>query len=158
MKNCEYCGRENADETVHCHECGTLFKTPVAIPEPPPVPTALPRSAEPALKFRELTPEDMKMDFVTLLTCRTLIEADLIVGQLDGAGIEAFVPDEFLSQTISWNLNTYGYVRIQVSPKDYESAKRFLLAAPGDMKNTATGDSLATPHSNLEAPKPPSSS
>jgi hypothetical protein len=23
MKNCAYCGRENADETTHCRECGT---------------------------------------------------------------------------------------------------------------------------------------
>lgn len=23
MKNCPYCGRENEDTAVHCHECGT---------------------------------------------------------------------------------------------------------------------------------------
>jgi hypothetical protein len=72
------------------------------------------------------------MDFVTLMTCRTVLEADMIVGQLGSAGIPAFIPDEFLSQAVSWNLNTYDYVRVQVSPKDYQSAKGFLLASPED--------------------------
>jgi hypothetical protein len=25
MKTCDYCGRENADDTAHCRECGTQF-------------------------------------------------------------------------------------------------------------------------------------
>lgn len=27
MKKCSYCGRDNADEAVNCHECGTEFET-----------------------------------------------------------------------------------------------------------------------------------
>jgi hypothetical protein len=86
------------------------------------------KSAAPRWKFRELTPEEMRMDLITLVTCRTLIEADMVVGQLGGAGISAFIPDEFLVQAVSWNLSAYGYVRVQVSPKDYDAAKAFLLA------------------------------
>lgn len=29
-------------------------------------------------------------------------------------------------QAVGWNFNTYGYVRVQVAPKDYESAKELL--------------------------------
>ncbi len=72
----------------------------------------------------------MQQDLVVLMTCRTLLEADMIVTRLDAADIPAFIPDQFLMQTISWNLNTYGFVRVQVSPKDYEAAKNFLLMAP----------------------------
>jgi hypothetical protein len=35
-------------------------------------------------------------------------------------------------QAISWNVNTYGFVRVQVPPKEYETAKEFLLANIGD--------------------------
>lgn len=55
--------------------------------------------------------------------CRTLAEADLIVSRLRAAGIEAFLPDECLMQTVAWNFNTYGYVRVQISPKDYDAAR-----------------------------------
>ena len=68
------------------------------------------------------------MDLVNLMRCRTLGEADLLVAQLETAGIPAFIPDQFLMQNVGFNLNTYGYVRIQVSPKDYEAAKELLSA------------------------------
>ncbi|HWF19684.1 MAG TPA: DUF2007 domain-containing protein [Verrucomicrobiae bacterium] len=58
--------------------------------------------------------------------CRTLLEADLIVSRLAAAEIPAFIPDQFLLQAVAFNLNTYGYVRVQVSPKDYEAAKEYL--------------------------------
>ncbi len=136
MKTCAYCGRENGDETVCCRECGTAeFTQPTAkVPEQRPESTTPRLEERPALKleFKELTAEEMKMDLVTLITCRTNLEADMIVSQLGGAGILAFIPDEFLMQAVSWNVNTFGYVRVQVSPKDYESAKEFLLASPED--------------------------
>jgi hypothetical protein len=72
----------------------------------------------------------MQKDLVVLMRCRTLLEAEMIVSQLEAAGIYSFIPDQFLMQTVSWNLNTYGYVRVQVSPKDYAAAKEFLLATP----------------------------
>ena len=68
-------------------------------------------------------------DFVTLLRCRTLLEADIIVSRLESAGIQAFIPDQFLMQSISWNVNTYGFVRVQVPPTDYAAAKEFLSAS-----------------------------
>ena len=62
------------------------------------------------------------------MRCRTLIEAEMIASRLDAAGIYTFIPDQSLMQAIGWNFNTYGFVRIQVSPKDYAEAKEFLSA------------------------------
>jgi hypothetical protein len=143
MKFCDWCGRENEDAALTCKECGTQqFKTPAVKTGAPEVSGTLPEGAPSNLpeippagapcksEFRELTPQEKEMDLVTLIRCRTLSEADMVVSELDGAGISAFIPDEFLSQTMAWNLNAFGYVRVQVSPNDYESAKAFLLAEP----------------------------
>lgn len=50
----------------------------------------------------------------------------MIVSRLRSAGITAFIPDEYLMQTIGFNLNTFGYVRIQTTPRDYERARALL--------------------------------
>jgi hypothetical protein len=68
----------------------------------------------------------MQQTLVNLIRCRTLGEADLMVAQLEAGGIPAFIPDQFLMQNVGFNLNTYGFVRIQVSPQDYETAKEIL--------------------------------
>lgn len=66
------------------------------------------------------------MPVVTLRTCRTLEDADLIVAQLEQAGIKAMIPDEALMQTVAWNANAYGYVRVQVAPGQFDDAVLFL--------------------------------
>ncbi len=129
MKTCAYCGRENDDGVAQCSECGTSdFKD---------VKAGVPQLESPAESFQlneqefiPLSPADMLKDLVVLTRCRTLLEAEMIVSQLEAAGIYAFIPDQFLMQAVMWNLNTYGYVRVQVSPKEYAAAKEFLLAAP----------------------------
>ena len=73
-----------------------------------------------------LAEADRQKGWVTLARCRTLLAADMVASRLRAAGIEAFLPDEFLMQTVGWNVNTYGYVRVQVSPKDYVSARNIL--------------------------------
>jgi hypothetical protein len=45
---------------------------------------------------------------------------------LRAGGIEVFLPDESLMQMIGWNLNTYGYVRVQVAPGNFEAARDLL--------------------------------
>jgi hypothetical protein len=124
MKVCAYCGKENSDDAVACRECGTQeFKGSLAAETSPerteasaPTPEEFPTVK---LEFTQPTPKQMQMDLVTLLKCRTLVEADLIAAQLESAGIPAFIPDEFLMQN----------VRIQVAPKDFADAKE-LLSAP----------------------------
>jgi hypothetical protein len=127
MKICAYCGRENEDAAVQCLFCGTDdFKS-----DAPGDRATLPVSAiRTQLEFVPLSPEESENDLVTFLRCRTLLEADLIVTQLESVGISAFIPDQFLMQAIAWNVNTYGFVRVQVPPQEYEAAKAFLLADP----------------------------
>ena len=132
MKKCSYCGKENTDDALFCRECGTEFKNPASADKP----------AAPEISKQELTsddfcfsswrppPQEMEKHLVTLLRCRTLVEADLLAARLESAGIRTFLPDQFLMQSVGWNLNTFGYVRIQVSPSDYEAAKEF-LSEPG---------------------------
>ena len=126
MKKCAYCGKENTVDAIHCRECGTEFKSSASVDTPVEPETPKSESVSEKLQFVTPTPEEMEKHLVTLLRCRTLVEADLLVARLESAGIRTFLPDQFLMQTINWNLNTYGYVRVQVSPKDYEAAKEFL--------------------------------
>jgi len=63
---------------------------------------------------------------VTLVRCPTLLAADIILGRLQVAGIEAFIPDGALMQAMSGDQSAFGYVRVQVVPKDYEAAKELL--------------------------------
>ena len=108
MKTCSYCGAEYPDDAVECAIDHTPFERPTAHPESNP-------------------PEnDQQDDLVTLVTCDTLVKADLVVSRLRAAGIETFLPDERLMQVVAWNLNTYGYVRVQVAQKDYDAAKALL--------------------------------
>lgn len=123
MKLCNYCGRENDDEAARCRECGSNEF------EPPASPASTGTVGPSRFDFKPLNPAEAENDLVTLLTCRTLLDADMILGLLEGAQIEGIVPDQFLMQAVSFNLNTYGYVRVQVAPKDYDEAKALLLAA-----------------------------
>lgn len=137
-KVCEWCGLENVPSAVNCHKCGTPLKSHLAK-----APESMPHSAGPGharWKFRTLSLDEMKLGLVTLVSCQSIVEADMVVGQLGSVGIDAFIPDEFLAQAMAWNMNAFGYVRVQVSPKDYERAKTFLLelsaiAEPGIAPN-----------------------
>ena len=125
MKRCSYCGRENADDAFHCRECGTEFERPSEPPHPEATPSAS-GTEGPEFELAPLAPADRDEDLVTLVKCRTLVAADMIVSRLRAEGILAFLPDEGLMQAIGWNFNTYGYVRVQVSPKDYDAARELL--------------------------------
>ncbi len=84
--------------------------TPFAQPVEPPPPE--PQVVE--YRFRQLSAEDRRKDFVTLVSCATLPAADVIIGRLQVAGIEAFIPDESLMQVMGGNLNAFGYARVQM--------------------------------------------
>ena len=135
MKKCPYCGAKYPDDVAQCPVDHTALSDPSRRPEP----TAKSESPHPEYEFTPLSGQDRQMDFVTLVRCGTLISADLVVSRLRAAGIEAFIPDEHLMQTIAFNLNTFGYVRVQVAPGDYEKARALLegevLGGPGDTPN-----------------------
>jgi hypothetical protein len=123
MKKCSYCGAEYSDDAVMCAIDHTPFERHSEhLSEPPPLPE--PKRSE--YEFPPLSLADRQKDLVTLVTCRTLAEADLIVSRLRAARIKTFLPDESLMQVIGWNLNTYGYVRVQIAPKDYDAARELL--------------------------------
>ena len=124
MKKCSYCGAEYPDDAVMC----AIDQTPLDRPSAPPPPE--PKRAKPAeYDFVPLSEVNEHLDLVTLVQCGTLVAADQVVARLRAAGIETFLPDEFLMQSVGWNFNTFGYVRVQVAPKDYDAARN-LLAAP----------------------------
>jgi hypothetical protein len=77
-----------------------------------------------------LSPADQQKALVTLVRCGTLAEADMVATRLRAAGIETFLPDEFLMQLNGFYI-TFGYVRVQVSPRDYDAARK-LLTEPDD--------------------------
>jgi hypothetical protein len=132
MKNCPYCGRENEETAIHCIECVTEFPRNIAKAESSPTVSASPTPAVPAsrIEFVPLAPEDKGNGFVTLARCSTLVEAEMLVTRLDGAGFSTFIPDEFVIQQIPLYTCTYGFVRVQVPPSEYDPAKEFLTSTP----------------------------
>ena len=118
MKTCPYCGAEYSDVTPCC----VIDETPLS-PPPPTTPATVANpvttTAPPAeFEIPPLTDEQRQMDLVTLVRCGTLISADLIASRLRAAGIEAFIPDQSVVQTMGYNLNAVGFVRVQVSPEN----------------------------------------
>lgn len=124
MKTCSYCGAEYPNDITECPNDHTSLVESPALSSPVSSPAS--GSQGPLYAFAPLSPEDREKDFVTLMTCETLVIADMVASRLRAAGIETFIPDENLMQTIGFNLNTFGYVRIQIAPKDYEKAKAVL--------------------------------
>jgi hypothetical protein len=124
MKKCSYCGAEYPDDAVICAVDHTPFERPAGLPgteasEPP-------EPKEPEYRFPPLSEEERKHDFVTLVTCTTLPAADVILGRLEAAGIEASVPDESISTLMGGGLSAFGFVRVQVASRDYDAARELL--------------------------------
>jgi hypothetical protein len=118
MKKCSYCGAEYPDDAVMCAIDHMPFERPA---EPPP-----PEPKRPEYRFPPISAEDRQKDFVTLVTCATLPAADVILGRLQVAGIEGSIPDESLMNVMGGGLGAFGFVRIQISPADYDAAKELL--------------------------------
>lgn len=142
MKKCGYCGRENDEAATHCGICRTELMTAEAKAESGVVADSTPRRApgtftngvitpndvDAPMEFWPLSLEDTGKSFVTLMTCRTLLDAEIVVNHLASAEIPAFIPDQMLA--LSANMYSFGFVRVQVSPLDYEAAKEFLSGLP----------------------------
>jgi hypothetical protein len=123
MKTCSYCGTQYPDDAAEC----PIDHTPAAV-APVEAATDAPKTD---FQFSPLSPEERNLDLVTLLTCPNLTTADLMVCRLRAAEFEAFIPDEFLMQSAGL-VNTFGYVRVQVAPRDYDAARAFLSESDED--------------------------
>lgn len=110
MKKCTYCGRENEDDATYCSGCfqDDRFETDTQ---------------------NQSEQVDDQDDLVTVTACARLTDADLVASRLEIAGIKTFIPDQHLMQAVGLDLNAFGYVRVQVSRKDFTNAKE-LLAQP----------------------------
>src|ERR1700688_3348870 len=130
MNRCSYCGAEYSDDVLEC----PIDHTPLVEPDIVPAPHSPTRSgpARPDYEFLPISAAERQNDLVTLVRCGTLVAADLVVSRLQAAGIQAFIPDEYLMQTIGFNLNTFGYVRVQVASKDYDAARDLLSGIDRD--------------------------
>jgi hypothetical protein len=129
MNRCSYCGVEYPDDVLQCPIDHTPLVEPGVAAPPDPPPSKPARSGH---EFASLSAADRQKDLVTLVACGTLVEADLLASRLRAAGIQAFIPDECLMQTIGFNLNTFGYVRVQVAPGDYDAARDLLSGIDRD--------------------------
>ncbi len=75
MKACPHCGNQNPDEAVTCSQCGgSLAPSATANPEP--------------------RPPDPLSRLVTVAQFSSQAEANLLLDELEAAGIEACIPEE----------------------------------------------------------------
>ncbi len=61
---------------------------------------------------------------VTIQTCSSLSDAEVIRSCLRGSGVESFLPDEFAAQN-TW-ASALGGVRVQVMEEDADRAREIL--------------------------------
>ena len=80
----------------------------------------------PKYKIAPLNPAVKNQEWVTLVSCGKIFEADFVRSRLESEGLEVFIPDENLMTAAAWGLNAYGYIRVQVKAEQYESARTFL--------------------------------
>ena len=124
MLTCTYCGAEYPDGTAMCSIDQTPLAPPAATPQP--VEPRAPDVAPTEFQFPPLTEAQRQQDLVTLVSCGTLLSAEMIASRLSAAGIEVFIPDQSLVQTMGFNLGAVGFVRVQIAPADYDAAKAIL--------------------------------
>ena len=77
-------------------------------------------------KIAQLPAGASAQEWVTLVSCGTMLEADFLRTRLESEGLAVFIPDENLMAAAAWALNAYGYIRVQVKPADYDAARAFL--------------------------------
>ena len=128
MKKCSYCGRENADEALNCHECGTVFERVVENTE----------SADGKLQGEEKTQ--------TIRIFASHEAAEQAVAKLEAHGIKSWVGADDCGGMYP-NLTTAAGVRLHVLAEDVEVAVAVLEAklSPAEIKQIEVEAVLSTP-------------
>ncbi len=78
---------------------------------------------------------------ITIATRYSLDETLLLRSHLEGSGIPAFIPDEFMAQNAWTWITAIGGIRIQVPP-EHEEAARELIASG----NVSASNAVSTVH------------
>jgi len=107
MKTCSYCGKENADGAVYCTECGVEIMS------------------SPGSKSEGGAPAE---PLAILATFGDSVQASILLGRLEQAGIEACIPEE-LDPSPFGNFKPLSQVTVRVAQKDLEAAKEVLAGA-----------------------------
>jgi len=112
MKSCGYCGQENHDGATCCTQCGSSEWKDL---------TPLPATAS-EVKLKTMAPENVMRTSgsMTTIQCRTLAEAALVAGQLEGADILPLL-DEESSEKCAENSPGDCLVEVRVSTKALEA-------------------------------------
>jgi len=120
MKECAHCGEKSEDSLVVCPKCGSVKAQSVSQPS----------SYEPLrydIPAKPLPPANDGS--VPIVTCTTILEADRVVKELKSAGLSADIEDKLGALTNSFSdlRNSYPYIRIRISSKDYDAARKLLM-------------------------------
>ncbi len=123
MKACKYCGRENDDHAAHCGDCGgSEFKSKA--------PDTIPESVS-AVQPAPVTPEALigvaKGPLITRITCRTPQEANLVIMELESAGIIGIVENEVVQEAGVSSIADR-QIPVLTSTKAYEAASELHAA------------------------------
>jgi cell division septation protein DedD len=108
MKNCSYCGRENEDSATVCRECGTEFPVPEPVSED------------------EVRLKDPSESLITVAAFDDLAQANLLKSRLEGAGIEACIPEDLAPNLFAINKPLQEPFTVRVAAKDADAAKELL--------------------------------
>ena len=82
-------------------------------------------------------PPGAEHDFVTIITCSTIIEADRAVRMLEQAGVPTQIPDKFgiAASSFADLRNCYPHIPIRIARKYYGAAREVLIRG-GEAANT----------------------
>jgi hypothetical protein len=105
MKECSYCGHQNADSARVCEECGSAFSVTELVD---------PKLTDPAESL------------VVLKTFDDVPQASLLKDRLEQAGIEACIPEEAPSPFSI--VRPLARVTVRVARKDLQAAQEILAA------------------------------
>jgi hypothetical protein len=85
----------------------------------------------PRYQIPVLPPDGLDHDYVTIVTCCTVIEADRVVKKLHRAGITASIPSKFkfVTAEVSDLRNSYPHIPVVVSRNAYVAARQLLMLA-----------------------------
>jgi hypothetical protein len=107
MKICSFCGQENEEALAFCHDCGMDLASE---------------------RTSDQVSEDLSKPLAVVATFGDSVEASIVQGRLEQAGIEACIPEE-LDPSPFGNFMPLARVTVRVAEKDLQEAKEILAAA-----------------------------